>query len=187
MNSFLSREEVFALGFASCGENVKISRHATFYRADLIEIGNNVRIDDFSVITGSLRIGNFCHIAAHSVFSGAIDSLIFIDDFCTFAYGVRIFSKSDDYQGNSMTGSVVPAYLTSAISLPIRIGAHSIIGTSSIVMPGVDVAEGTALGALSLLKSSTNSWSIYAGIPAKFIKIRSQNSLKLQKKVALIK
>ena len=47
-NSFYTREELAELGLKSYGENVLISRKASFYAADKIELGSNVRIDDFN-------------------------------------------------------------------------------------------------------------------------------------------
>lgn len=49
--AILTREEVEQMGFASVGENVFISTKASFYGVSKIHIGNNVRIDDFCVIS----------------------------------------------------------------------------------------------------------------------------------------
>ena len=46
-------------------------------------------------------------------------------------------------------------------------------------MPGVHLTEGTAVGAMSLVRKSTEPWSIYLGNPAKKIKKRSKERLKL--------
>jgi galactoside O-acetyltransferase len=182
-HSFLTDRELFEKGFKKIGKNVRISRFATFYRVDLIEIGNNIRIDDFSVLTGHIVLGDYCHIAAHSVISGSTDSIVKIGSFCTFAYGVRVFARSDDYHGFSMTGSVVPNEFTAPFSKDIVIDNHCIIGASAIVFPGVHMSEGTALGSMSLLKLSTEPWGIYAGIPARQIKDRLQHPLQMQKDI----
>ena len=54
-----------------------------------------------------------------------------------------------------------------------------IIGAGTIVLPGVNLAEGTSIGASSLVTKSTSPWGIYYGIPAKFKKSISQDLLKL--------
>ena len=59
---------------------------------------------------------------------------------------------------------------------------HVIVGTNSVVMPGVTLKEGTAIGAMSLVLNDTESWSIYVGNPVKKIKNRSKNILRLQRK-----
>ena len=42
-------------------------------------------------------------------------------------------------------------------------------------MPGVTLAEGSILGANSLLTKDTEPWTIYVGSPAKPIKIRRRD------------
>ena len=64
---------------------------------------------------------------------------------------------------------------------PVRIGRHAIVGTRSLILPGVTLAEGTSVAALSLVTKSTQPWSIYFGIPAKRIKARRQELLELEK------
>jgi galactoside O-acetyltransferase len=39
------------------------------------------------------------------------------------------------------------------------------------------LAEGVAVGALSLVKHSLEAWSIYAGVPARYIRPRSREML----------
>jgi galactoside O-acetyltransferase len=60
--AILTREEIEQMGFASVGNNVFISTKASFYGTSKIHIGNNVRIDDFCVISageGGVYIGNY--------------------------------------------------------------------------------------------------------------------------------
>ena len=58
---------------------------------------------------------------------------------------------------------------------------YSIVGAGSIIMPGVILAKGTSIGAMSLVLKDTKSWSIYVGNPAKELKKRKKNLLKLRK------
>ena len=48
-------------------------------------------------------------------------------------------------------------------------------------MPGVRVAEGTAVGAMSMVTKSTEPWSVYFGVPAKRLKARKKELLSLEK------
>jgi acetyltransferase-like isoleucine patch superfamily enzyme len=41
------------------------------------------------------------------------------------------------------------------------------VGAHSVVLPGVRLAEGAAVGALSLVKGSLEPWSVYGGVPAR--------------------
>lgn len=58
MSGFYSKEELEAMHFKSLGKNVSISRKASLYHTEEMEIGNNVRIEDFCVLNGNITIGN---------------------------------------------------------------------------------------------------------------------------------
>jgi galactoside O-acetyltransferase len=56
-----------------------------------------------------------------------------------------------------------------------------LIGSGSVVLPGVTIGEGSAVGALSLVSMSLDEWGVYFGSPAKRIKARSKNLLEMEK------
>jgi acetyltransferase-like isoleucine patch superfamily enzyme len=172
--SFLSREAIDKLGFKRVGKNVKISDKASIYDHEKIEIGDNSRIDDFCVVSGSVKIGRFVHFAVFNNVAGG-DPGIEFEDFSGLAYGCHVFAQSDDYSGCSMTNPTVPDMYKREAKAPILIKRHSIVGTGSVITPGVTLATGTAVGALSLVTKSTDPWSVYFGSPAKRIKARKQD------------
>jgi galactoside O-acetyltransferase len=57
---------------------------------------------------------------------------------------------------------------------------HVIVGTRSIVFPGVTLAEGTSIGAMSLVVKNTSPWKIYFGVPAVIISDRKKKVLELE-------
>lgn len=57
---------------------------------------------------------------------------------------------------------------------------HVIIGAGSVILPGVVLQEGVAVGAMSLVNKDCDEFTIYAGAPAKPIKKRSKNLLELE-------
>ena len=63
METYYSEEELKLLGLKKYGSNVKISRHAIIYRPEELEVGSNVRIDDFTTISGKVTLGSYIHIA----------------------------------------------------------------------------------------------------------------------------
>ena len=80
MNSFFDRDELIKIGFKSIGEDVLISRKASFYSPEKMSFGNHVRIDDFCLLSGSIAVGDYVHISAYScIFAG--DSGVVIGDF----------------------------------------------------------------------------------------------------------
>ncbi|WP_420230511.1 acyltransferase [Psychrobacter sp. ER1] len=56
-----------------------------------------------------------------------------------------------------------------------------IVGAGSIIMPGVTIAEGCSIGAMTLVNKSTEAWGIYVGNPARRVKDRKQDLLLLEK------
>jgi galactoside O-acetyltransferase len=51
----------------------------------------------------------------------------------------------------------------------------SVILTNSVVFPGVTLAEGSVLGACSMLTKDAEPWTIYVGIPARPLKVRKKD------------
>ena len=180
MNSFYSIEELNELGFKSIGENVLISKKASVYSPDKISIGNNVRIDDFCILSGKISIGNYVHIAAYSALYGGNDG-VFISDFANLSSRVCVYSVSDDYSGVTMTNPMIPDEFKNVESSPVKIGKHVIVGSTSVILPGSVLPEGCSFGAFSLIKGIFDSWSVNVGIPAKKIKDRKKDILELEK------
>ena len=180
MDSFYSLFEIEKIGLKSFGSNVKISKKASIYGANNIEVGNNVRIDDFCILSGKISIGNNVHIAAYSALYGGEEGII-IGDFCNISSRVSIYSKSDDYSGETLTSPVLPDELKRVISKTVYIERHSIIGASSVIMPGIVIRIGSSFGAFSFINRDSEPWSINVGIPFRKIKNRSKNLLELEK------
>ncbi len=178
--AFLTQSELEALNFKHLGKNVKISDKAALYNTELMSIDDNSRIDDFCVVSGKVSIGKHVHIAVFCNVVGGEPGITF-HDFSGLAYGCHVFAQSDDYSGKSMTNPTVPACYKKEVKRPVSVGRHSIIGASSLILPGIDIAEGTSVGAMSMVTKSTDSWSIYFGSPARRLKSRSKELLSLEK------
>ncbi|MBY0378226.1 MAG: acyltransferase [Gammaproteobacteria bacterium] len=177
--AYLTTDQLAYMGFKSLGVNVKISDKASIYGAETIEIGDNSRIDDFCVVSGNVVIGRFVHVAPFCLLAGGSEGII-MEDFSGLAYQVQVFSQSDDYSGRTLTNPTVPSKYKNEMKRPVRLGRHVIVGSGSIVFPGVHVAEGCSVGAMTLVSKSTDSWGIYVGNPARRVKERKKNLLELE-------
>lgn len=177
--SYLTQSELDAMGFAALGANVKISDKASIYEPHKMSIGDNCRIDDFSVVSGKLSLGRNVYFGPFALVAGGRPGIVF-EDFVTLAYRVSVFSQSDDYSGATMANPTVPAAFKQEIEAAVRLGRHSIVGAGSSIMPGVTLGEGTAIGAASLVMHSTDPWTIHAGSPARLIKDRQRGALELE-------
>ena len=178
---FLPQSELERCGFRYLGNNVLLSDKASIYDSDQIEIGENSRIDDFCVVSGRVSIGRNVHIAVFCNVAGGTEG-IRLDDFSGLAYGCQLFAQSDDYSGATMTNPTVPAAYKNETRRRIHVGRHCILGTQSLVFPGVSIGEGTSVGAQSVVTRSTEEWSIYLGNPAKKLKDRKRDLLLLEAK-----
>jgi dTDP-4-amino-4,6-dideoxy-D-glucose acyltransferase len=170
---YLNEEQLKKLGLRSYGDNVKISDKASIYGAGNISIGSNVRIDDFCILSAGkeIIIENYVHIACYSSLIG--HALIHMKNFSGLSSRVTILSSSDDYSGKAMTNPTVPSKYLNIYSAPVILGEHVIIGATSIILPGVNIGNGTAIGAMSFVKEKNiPGRSIYAGNPLRFIKPR---------------
>lgn len=179
--AYYTQEQLKNLGFKYIGKNVKISNKASIYNINQISVDDNSRIDDFCVLSGKISIGKNVHIAPFCLVAGGKKGIVF-EDFSGLAYHVQVFTQSDDYSGRTLTNPTIPKKYKKEYMKEIIIGKHSIVGAGSIIMPGVVLAEGTSVGALSLVRKKTEAWSVYLGNPAKKIMNRKKDLLELEKK-----
>lgn len=168
-------------GFRALGRNVKIAKTCIVVMPQNISIGDNVRIDDFSSLIGSgeIVIGSYIHIGSYCYLAGG--NRIVMEDFSGLSQGVRIYSRTDDYTGKSLTNPTVPSKYTHVNSGPVVLNKHAIIGSGSVILPNVSLGEGAAVGALSLVTKSLPEWGVYFGSPAKRLKARSKRLLELER------
>ena len=182
--SFYSQDELLGLGFRKLGEGVRLSSKTSIYNAANIEIGDFSRIDDFCVLSAGkdgIFIGRHVHIAVFCslIGSGRID----LSDYSNLSSRVAIYSSNDDYTGEFMTNPTVPSQFTNVTHGPVTVGRHVIIGAGSVILPGVSLGEGAAIGALSLVKKDCQPFGIYLGIPARRIGERKRDLLKLEEEL----
>lgn len=163
------------------GKDVTIHPTVQIFNSDAVEIGDNVRIDAFCVLSGGagLKIGNHIHIACGDYFFAGAG--IELRDFSQFGPGTVILSQSDDFSGESLIGPCIPKEFKPGFkSGRVICEKHSVTGARVNIMPGVTLGEGAAIGACSMVTKDCASWGIYAGIPAKRIRERTRGMLKLE-------
>lgn len=178
MNSYYSELELKQLGLKGYGSKVMISRKASIYGAENIEIGNNVRIDDFTILSGKIKTGNYIHIAPFTGLYGGKNG-IELEDFVTLSSRIAIYAESDDYSGNSLTFPQMQPPFRCICGGKVLLKKYVIIGTGSTIMPSVTIGTGCAVGAMSFVNESLDEWRIYAGVPCKRLRKRSRDLEKL--------
>ena len=176
---FYSEQELKELGISKIGKNVLISNKCSIYQADMMEMGDNVRIDDFCILIGKIKLGSNIHIGAFCHLSGGAG--IVMNDYSGLSQRCSLYTQSDDYSGRSMTNPTIPEKFKEVKSGEIVIGRHVIIGSSSVILPGVSIGEGASVGAMSLVNKSIEAWTMNVGIPCRVIRCREKDILRLEK------
>ena len=179
-SGYYHSDELRAAGIGAVGENVRVHRNLNVYRLENVFLGDNVAIDAYVslIASGTIRIGSNVHIGSYCLLSGGDG--IEMQDFSGLSQGVRIYSRSDDYSGASLTNPTTPPDLKTIKRGKVTLERHVIIGANTVILPGVTIGEGSAVGALSLVRRSLPPWGIFAGTPVRKIGDRSRHLLDLE-------
>lgn len=174
---YLPREALERLGFSSLGEHVLIHPTCVLVGCGRMRIGSHVRIDPFCVITMSaeLVIGDRVHISAHASLLGA--GGITLGDFACISHGTRVLSSTGDFSGPSICGPLVPPEWRRVVTAPIEVARHGVLGANSVILPGGGLGEGATVGALSLVKTVLEPWTVNAGVPTRVVGRRDRDGV----------
>lgn len=161
----------------SCGKNVIIGKTVRIRYPELVSIGDNVIIDDFTYISTALKIEKNVHISSGCKIIGGRNGTVSLGEFSTLAPNVVLAAGSDDY-----TSGIASPLVSREFKGEVEIGfitllRHCIVGANSTVLPNVTFHDGAAVGAQSLVKSDIPSWELFGGIPARHLKMRNQKEI----------
>ena len=179
--AWLTRDQLTALGFAAFGDPVFLSDKASYYNCANMRLGRHVRIDDFCVLSagsGGIVLGDYVHVAVYTSLIG--QGRIALADFSGLSSRVAVYSSNEDYSGAHLTNPTVPAAYTGVTHADVAIGKHAIVGAGAVILPGVTIHEGAAVGALSLVNRDCEAFGVYSGVPAKRIAARKRDLLELE-------
>lgn len=163
MTSFYSEKELCALEFKSVGKEVLLSRKASIYSPETISIGNNVRIDDFCILSGNIVLGDNIHISAYCALYGSKG--IELEGDCGMSPRSIIFSATDDFSGDYLIGPVYPEILTNVTGGKVVMERFTQLGANTIVFPNITIRKGAVTGTMTLVNKNLDEWTINTGIP----------------------
>jgi len=184
MSDFLTIQQLKKLNFKKIGKNIKISKNAIIFGAEKISLGDNIRIDAFTLISASkeeIKIGSYVHIGVGCYISGSYG--IKISNFVGISAGTKLFTSSDNYTGEFMTNPTVPSKFTKNFFGKITLSKYVNIGSNSVILPRVNIGAGSAVGALSLVVKDLEPWHFYMGVPAKKLSKRKKKIIELSKRI----
>jgi acetyltransferase-like isoleucine patch superfamily enzyme len=162
----------------SCGQDVFISGSVEIRRPHLVSVGSHVAIDSGVYLTTAAEIGDYTHLSPYLTIIGGAQSRLIVEDFVTIAAGSRLICGSDHFMGDGFTSVTVPDEFRDTVDFgTIHCRRFSGIGTNVVIMPNVTIAEGSVVGACSLVTKDTEPWTIYVGVPARPIKLRPREKM----------
>ena len=159
------------------GKNVIIGKTVRIRHPELVSIGDNSVIDDFTYISAELEVGSFCQIASNTTIlgGGGLGKVVY-EDLSGNAPGCRIIAASDDYLTGLGHTLIPKKYQGEQRGGVTTLKNFVILGANTVVLPNVTVAKGVSTGAMTLLRKDTQEWKVYSGNPARIIGDRDKEA-----------
>lgn len=145
-------------------DTVKVHRLANIV-GDRIKVGEHSRIDAFTTITGNVTIGARVHISTGACIFGTDG--VTIGDGCSLSPGAKIFTATDDIRSDLLSGPQLAERYAKRKS--VKIGAFSVIGANSVVLPGAEIGDEVQIGSLAVVRSIIADGEVWIGAPAHFL------------------
>lgn len=161
-----------------------ISSQIRVRHPESFKIGEDSIVDDFSYFSTRVEVGRGSHIANNCTVGGGGDRLFKLGDFCSLSAGVRIWCASDDFVNDvvAITPKDIGEVKQNLIVGDVIVGNYCAIGSNTVVMPGVQIPEGTVIGAMSFVPAfyELKPWTVYAGNPIREIRPRNRKMVEEQ-------
>lgn len=148
VTNYFTRKQLHKIGFTIIGEDSQISLDTKFYSVSG-EIGNGVRIDALTVITGDIFLGDQCHVSPF-VFMSGVGGGIKLDDSVGIGSHSALFTKSEQYRSSEAKST------GSKFFGPIHIMSHTICGHAVTIMPGTTIGANCRIGAKCIVSGYIN-------------------------------
>ncbi len=156
-----------------CGAGLQVGTGAVFRHPETFEFGDGVfigaqahiqgRHDGTCVLGEKVWIGPQAFLDARNLVMG---------DFVGWGPGAKILGST-----HSAIPADVPIVRTDLVIEPVVIEAWADIGTNATILPGVTVGKGAIVGAGAVVTQNVEPFSIVAGVPAKFLRWRTDSEL----------
>jgi UDP-2-acetamido-3-amino-2,3-dideoxy-glucuronate N-acetyltransferase len=131
-------------------------------------VGDDTRVGAFVEIQAGAKIGARCKISSHTF----ICSGVTVEDEVFVGHGVMFTNDLDpratDEDGDLQTDAdwkIVPTQVCRGAS----------IGSSAVILPGLTIGEGALVGAGAVVTTNVEPWTVVAGCPARFLRLRRQS------------
>jgi galactoside O-acetyltransferase len=169
----LMRRAIWSALARRCGRGLKVGVGAGFKHPETFEIGAGVFIGAQAYVQG--RYDGTCVIGDNvwigpQAFLDARD--LVIGDSVGWGPGAKLLGSV-----HTALPADVPVIATDLEIRPVRVGDGADIGTNATILPGVTIGRGAIVGAGAVVTGDVEPFAIVAGVPAKFIRWRSESEL----------
>lgn len=129
-------------------------------RAEFLDFGKGSSIYDSALVFGNVNVGSNTWIGPFTIIDGS--GGLEIGNHCSISAGVHIYTH--DSVQSAISGGEKPYEYGS-----VKIGNNCYIGPNAVIAKGVELGDGTIVGANSFVNNSFGKHSKIAGNPAKQI------------------
>jgi len=153
------------------GDNAIIRSHTVIYAGNKIgnnfQTGNKANIRELNIIGNNVSIGTLTVIEHHLVIEDnvRIHSQAFIPEFTHL--------KKNSWIGPNVVFTNAKYPLSPNVKnelIGAKVGELAKIGANSTILPGIEIGNGSLIGAGSVVTKNVPDKTIVAGCPAKFIR-----------------
>ncbi|WP_193507115.1 acyltransferase [Streptomyces coeruleorubidus] len=150
-------------GSVRLGEGCFVAETAAVY-PDVLHLGDRSYIAAHAYVTGDIRTGADCTINPFTVVRGTV----------TLGDGVRIGAHSSLLAFNHGTSPGLPVHQQPVTSRGITVGDDVWIGSHVVVVDGVTIGDHCVVGAGAVVTKDLPAWTVAAGNPARPIRDRRE-------------
>jgi acetyltransferase-like isoleucine patch superfamily enzyme len=154
----------------SVGNDLQVAPSVVLKHPETMEFGDSVFIGSQAMIQGrfdgTCRIGNHVWIGPQAYFD-ARD--LVLEDYVGWGPGAKVLGSTHTAQPVSM-----PVITTELVIKPVRIGFGADIGMNASILPGVQIGAHSIVGTGSVVTRDVPEYAIVAGAPAKILRFRTE-------------
>jgi acetyltransferase-like isoleucine patch superfamily enzyme len=155
----------------SVGSDLQIAPSVVLKHPETMEFGDSVFIGSQAMIQGrfdgTCRIGNHVWIGPQAYFDARA---LVLEDYVGWGPGAKVL-------GSAHTGEPldVPIIATELVIKPVHIGFGADIGMNASILPGVHIGAHSIVGTGSVVTRDVPDYAIVAGAPAKILRFRTDD------------
>ena len=144
---------------------LKCSLYTTIAKMECKSYGISMKVNGYSSFTSNTIIGDHCNFNGMKISGGG---KVTIGKYFHSGPGCRIICQNHNYEGNKIP------YDNTYIPKDVTIGECVWLGTSVIVLGGVNIGNGAIIQAGSVVVNDIPDYAIAGGHPAKVFAYRNE-------------